>query len=98
MVGSYTISFRSLDGLLLAWSAKVHVSTCSWDLWYFADPWGSGSTFCAWTGTTAFFSWEVAQSLVSSAHGERPSPTRVQRRRAGEARTVRRDQAVPFLS
>ena len=45
MVGSYPLSFRSLDDLLLAWSAKVHVSTCRWDLWCFADPWGSGSTF-----------------------------------------------------
>ena len=55
MVGSYTLSSRSLDGLPLAWGAKVHASTCRRDLWYFADPWGSGSTFCAWTGTAAFF-------------------------------------------
>lgn len=55
MVGSYTLSSRSLDGLPLAWGAKVHASTCRRDLLYFADPWGSGSTFCAWTGTAAFF-------------------------------------------
>jgi hypothetical protein len=55
MVGSYTLSSRPLDGLPLAWDAKVHASTCRRDLWSFADPWGSGSTFCAWTGTAAFF-------------------------------------------
>jgi hypothetical protein len=55
MVGSYTLSSRSLDGLPLACGANVHASICRRDLWYFADPWGSGSTFCAWTGTAAFF-------------------------------------------
>jgi hypothetical protein len=84
MVGSYTLSSRSLDGLPLAWGAKVHASTCRRDLLYFADPWGQRVLFAPGLGQQLSFSWEVAQSPVSSAHGERPSPTRVQRRRTDE--------------
>ena len=61
-------------------------------------PGGQGVLFAPGLGQQLSFSWEVAQSPVSSANGERPSLTRVQRRRTGEVRTVRRDQAVPFLS
>ena len=55
MVGSYTLSHRSLDGLPLAWGAKVHASICRPGPIVFCRPLGVREYFCAWTGTAAFF-------------------------------------------
>jgi hypothetical protein len=75
MVGSCTLSSRSLDGLPLAWGANAHASTCRRDLWYFADPWGSGGPFALGLGQRLSFFVGSAQepTIIDSGACVRPT-------------------------
>jgi hypothetical protein len=55
MVGSGTLSSRSLDGLPLAWGAKARAKYMPPGPIICRRPLGVRGYLCAWTGTAAFF-------------------------------------------
>jgi hypothetical protein len=62
MVGSCTLSSRSLNGLPLAWGAKAHAGTGDQDPFFLQAAEGQGTFACLDWYSGFLFSWEVHKS------------------------------------
>jgi hypothetical protein len=69
MVRWSALSSRSLEGLPLAWGAKVHAGPGHWDPFFLQAAEGQGALACSDCSSGFLFSWEVMKTLIVGQRG-----------------------------